>query len=347
MPVLIADDDVISLEMMAIAVAEAGYAVEKVSNGEEAWRQIANGRFRLVVSDWEMPVLNGIDLCRRIRGANLPTYVYVLLVTSHNSAEDIVAGLEAGADDFIAKPFNPAELQVRLRAGTRVLNLETRDLAIFAMAKLAESRDPETGAHLERIQAYCQLLSDYLLHNPTEGVKLTPNFVHTIVLTSPLHDIGKVGIPDCILMKPGRLNRQEFEIMEQHTIIGANTLKAALDQYPTVEFLSMAHEIALCHHERYDGSGYPRGLIGDTIPISARITAIADVYDALTSKRCYKEAFSHLVACNMIIEAAGTHFDPRVVAAFEACSERIYETKIQINATVGEVEGAHATGDSH
>ncbi|MCL4216186.1 MAG: response regulator [Candidatus Hydrogenedentes bacterium] len=331
--VLVVDDDPVFLQLLSRSVGAAGYEVEKARNGEEAWQRLQKGDIKLVVTDWEMPAMTGIELCRQIRSAGLPGYVYVVLVTSHDSIDDIVAGLDAGADDFISKPFNVAELQVRLRSGMRVLALETRDLAIFAMAKLAESRDPDTGAHLERICAYCQIVTAHLLKDAQCGFDIRPSFVQTIVQTSPLHDIGKVGIPDSVLRKPGRLNKEEFAVLQQHTVIGAQTLKAALDQYPNAEFLSMAYDIALCHHERYDGSGYPNGLKGDKIPLAARIVALADVYDALTSKRCYKEAFSHMVTRDIIIDSAGTHFDPRLIMAFEACEDQMIETKNRINAS--------------
>jgi putative two-component system response regulator len=228
----------------------------------------------------------------------------------------VVEGLNAGADDYITKPFQPEELQVRLRVGERVLSLESRDLTIFALAKLAESRDPDTGAHLERIREYCRIMAQELVRTGETGEDLDGDFVHMMYLTSPLHDIGKVGIPDRILLKPGPLTDEETEIMRQHTVIGGETLDALVAAHPEARFLLLARDIAWTHHERYDGSGYPRGLAGLDIPLCGRIAALADVYDALTSKRVYKDALSHQVARDVIYEGRGSHFDPRVVDAF-------------------------------
>ena len=238
---------------------------------------------RLVISDWDMPEMNGIELCRRLRADESAGYIYIILLTSHDGTQKIVEGMSAGADDFISKPFDPPELLVRVRAGERVLSLETRDVAIFALAKLAESRDPETGAHLERVRSYSQVLARQLSTHPKFARIIDEKYIHLIYLTSPLHDIGKVGIPDSVLLKPGRLSDHEFEIMKQHAALGADTLDAALQQFPEAKFLKMARDIAASHHERFDGSGYPAGLKANDIPLCGRIVALADVYDALTS----------------------------------------------------------------
>jgi putative two-component system response regulator len=269
-----------------------------------------------------MPLVSGEELCQAIRAEQMAGYVYVILLTSHGGTDYTVRGLSAGADDFIAKPFDPGELTARVRAGERVLALETRDVALFAMAKLAESRDPETGAHLERMQNYCRVLAEHLVRTGAAGNEVTSEFAHLIYLTSPLHDIGKVGIPDSVLLKPGRLSDREFEVMKTHTTIGAETLDAALKKFPNAEFLKMARDIAATHHERLDGTGYPAKLAGQRIPLSGRITALADVYDALTSRRVYKQAFSHDLARSMILADSGSHFDPLLVQAFLDNEER-------------------------
>ncbi len=322
MQVLIADDDELVRMMLQSALEEAGYEVLTASNGREAWDIIHSTPCRLLISDWEMPEMSGVELCRRVREEALPGYVYVILLTSRDSLSEKLEGLRAGADDFVAKPFEPAEIVQRVGTGKRVLSLETRDVAIFAMAKLAESRDPETGAHLERVRSYSRLLAQHLAGVPKFASEITPEYAHLIYLTSPLHDIGKVGIPDSVLLKPGRLSDREFEIMKTHTSLGAQTLDAALKQFPGVQFLKMRRDIAATHHERYDGAGYPAKLVGDAIPLCGRIVALADVYDALTSRRVYKAAFAHEIARSMIVAESGSQFDPLIVQAFVETEER-------------------------
>lgn len=316
MRVLIADDDEIALELLEHTLLQAGHEVVKVNNGRAALEQIRTGEFRMLISDWEMPEMDGIELCKRVRERHYGGYTYVILVTSNDGCDNVVAGLEAGADDFLSKPFQPSELCVRLRAGERLLSLESRNLMIFALAKLAESRDPETGAHLERMREYCKLIAETLSHKPEHEHIVDGEYVQSIYLTSPLHDIGKVGIPDSVLLKPGRLTPEEFDVMKTHTTIGAETLSAAMEQNPDAEFLRMARDIALTHHEKVDGSGYPNGLSQRSIPLCGRIVALADVYDALRAKRVYKEAFTHEVARSIILEGCGSHFDPAIVECF-------------------------------
>lgn len=321
MKVLAVDDSDISLTLIEATLSKAGFEVIKARDGVRALELVQSSGVRLVVSDVEMPRMDGLELCRAIRASEMPGYVYVVLVTSHGSQEERVRGLASGADDFVTKPFDPRELVERVRVGERILSLETRDMAIFAMAKLAESRDPETGAHLERVRSYSRVLAQTLAATPSMQGRIDAEFIRLIYLTSPLHDIGKVGIPDCVLLKAGRLSDDEFEVMKSHTMLGAATLDAALKVFPGVKFLLMARDVALTHHEQYDGSGYPHGLKGEEIPLCGRIVAVADVYDALTSKRVYKAAFSHQIAKSMILKESGSHFDPSVVGAFVA-SER-------------------------
>jgi HD-GYP domain-containing protein (c-di-GMP phosphodiesterase class II) len=194
-----------------------------------------------------------------------------------------------------------------------------RDMTVFALAKLAESRDPETGGHLERVQQYAVALAKDLRNRERRGNEIDDEFIDMIRVASPLHDIGKVSIPDCVLLKPGPLNGDEWEIMQSHTVSGRDTLSRAIEQFQEADFLIMARDIAGHHHERFDGTGYPDGLAGEDIPLAARIFAVADVYDALISRRVYKPAYAHPIARNYILEARGGHFDPEVVAAFESC----------------------------
>src|SRR5437763_273610 len=292
MRVLIVDDSPIALSLLEKALRKAGHQVDAASNGYEALDWIHKGVHRLVISDWDMPRLDGPTLCQKVRETSAH-YVYFILLTSHRSSEHIVAGLSAGADDFIAKPFNPEELLLRVHAGERILSLESRDMVVFAMAQLAESRDRETGKHLERVRRYAQLLTRRLMKMPAFVDRIDDRFAQLIYETSPLHDIGKVGIPDAILLKPGKLTAEEFAIMQTHTTLGAATLDAALEKFPDAQFLRFARDIVACHHERFDGGGYPRRLAGEAIPLCARILSVADVYDACSSNRAYRAAMTH------------------------------------------------------
>jgi putative two-component system response regulator len=192
----------------------------------------------------------------------------------------------------------------------------TQMATIFAMSKLAESRDPETGAHLERMREYCKVLSEFLSKTQGHNSYIDQTFIDNIYAASPLHDIGKVGILDNVLLKAGPLDDEEWKLMKQHPIIGAETLRAVDSQHPGNEFIKTGIAIALYHHEKWDGSGYPHGLKGTDIPLEARILALGDVYDALTSKRCYKEAFSHEKSREIIMQSNDAHFDPAIVDAF-------------------------------
>lgn len=322
MRALMVDDDELSLELLEGVLSDLGYDVERATNGKEAIERLRKEPIHLVITDWEMPEMNGLELCRAIRSEDFDGYVFIIMLTGRDSGKQRIEGLHCGADAFLTKPLNPDELLVSLKTAERILALETRDLAMFALAKLSESRDPETGAHIERVQSYARLLAQYLSTTERHHGLIDTEFVRLIYQTSPLHDIGKVGIPDSVLLKPGKLNEQELAIMRTHASMGAQTLEASLQRFPNVQFLQMARDIALHHHERWDGSGYPHGLIGGKIPICARIVALADVYDALTSRRVYRDAMTHMQAKKLILQERGSHFDPDVVDAFLAVEKQ-------------------------
>ena len=334
MHVLIVEDDCISAEILSNSLRHFGYDVTTVDNGREAFELIRSGKFRLVVSDWDLPEMSGVEICRQIRQRPSTSYIYVILVTSFEGVENVVEGLNAGADDFLTKPLQPEELRMRLRAGERILSLESRDVVIFALAKLAESRDPQTGAHLERMREYCRVLANELSGWEEFADEIDGEYVELLYMTSPLHDIGKVGIPDNVLLKPGKFTEEEFEVMKQHTLIGGQTLDAAVRAHPEAQFLRMAYDIAMTHHERYDGAGYPHSLRGEEIPLCGRITALADVYDALTTRRVYKPKVEHESTRKIILEGSGKHFDPDVVQAFRNREDEFVSINQRFDETV-------------
>jgi len=315
MRILIVDDNDIALELLEKPLVQAGHIVDVAKNGQDALKWVRKGMHRMIISDWDMPGVDGISLCRQVRELS-STYVYFILVTGHYTTADIVKGISAGADDFISKPFNPALLLIRVHAGERLLSLESRDMAIVAMAKLIESRDAQTGQQLDRARKYAQLLAQRLMKSPKFGSAINDTFVRLIYDTTPLHDIGKAAIPDNILLKPGKLTPEEVAIIQTHTTLAKAALDSVLQKYPDSEFLRFACDVVGCHHERFDGTGYPEGLAGDQIPLCARIVAVADVYDALTTARMYRPAMSCDEAKQIIVDGSGSQFDPDVVEVF-------------------------------
>jgi putative two-component system response regulator len=292
-----------------------------------------------------MPGLDGYEVCRRLKADSLTEPIPIIFLTAKASAEDEAFGLALGAADYIVKPINPAVVKARIRtqlmlkAASDFLRgksdqLETevarrtaeiqdlQDAMVLAMASLAETRDNETGNHLRRTQHYVRRLAQQLQQHPAHASTLTDRHVDLLFKCAPLHDIGKVGIPDSILLKPGRLDEAEFAVMKTHTTLGCEAIEHAEQALGhEVPFLRFAKEIALSHQEKWDGSGYPQGLQGAAIPLSARLMALADVYDALISRRVYKPPFPHEQAVAMIAEGRGRHFDPDVVDAFLAVQE--------------------------
>lgn len=328
MKVLIVDDDIISRQKLQWFVRSLGYETIEAENGFVALEIWKNERPRIVITDWMMPVMDGLELCKEIRKLEGTQYTYIMIVTSKNNTEDIVLGIDSGADNYITKPYSKEELAAKVRSGRRIVDIESRDMVIFAISRLVESRDYSTGNHLDKVRHYSKVVAEYFYHKGYHRDIINSAFIDNIFLTSPLHDIGKVGIPDHILLKAERLDDREFEIMKTHTLIGYDTLIAAANKDVKADYLQMSAEIALSHHEKWDGSGYPHGLKGEDIPIAARIVALADVYDALVSKRVYKNAYPHDTARSIIMQESGSHFDPLVVEAFLACEEKFIEIGI-------------------
>jgi len=303
----------------------------------------------LILLDIMMPEMDGYAVLRKLQSDARTRDIPVIFLTAMSTIDDERRGLELGAVDYITKPISPPIVQARVRNHLqlkgardflkyksefleREVQRRTREVTVIqevtirALASLAETRDNDTGKHILRTQHYVRLLANKLAHHRRFAAFLTPATIDLLYKSAPLHDIGKVGIPDRILLKPGKLTPDEYEIMKLHTTLGGDAIAhAELAIGEEVGFLRYAKEIAYNHQERWDGSGYPQGLKGDDIPISARLMAVADVYDALISKRVYKHAMTHEQAIEMIREGRGTHFDPDVVDAFLACEEGVRE----------------------
>jgi putative two-component system response regulator len=323
--VLITDDDIGQRLILKNSLESNGYQVYEAGDGKQAAEILdAEPDIRLLLTDLAMPEMDGFELVRHVRTREM-RYTYIIVLTSIDDRESLIKALSLGADDYLTKPVFPDELKLRLQNGTRLLRLESQEALIFSMAKLAEYRSEETGYHLERVAYYTRLLArDLVRYNPE--YRLTISMADEIALVSPLHDLGKVAIPDHILHKPGRLTEDECEIMKTHTSIGSKFIREIFDKTGS-QYLWLGYEIARFHHERWDGRGYPDGLAGEAIPVSAQVMAIADVYDALTSKRCYKDAFTHEKTKSIILEGRSSQFDPRVVDAFVRNEDTFLDVK--------------------
>ncbi len=327
--VLVVEDSLVQRRLLREILEQGGHEVFEAENGIEALKVCASiTDLRFMITDLDMPYMDGYELIQNIR-QNQIQYVYIIVVTAMDKHDTVVKSLSKGANDFLTKPVRPEELNLRLQGGMQLLRLESQNELIFSMAKLADYRSEETGLHLDRVRAYILVLGLYLVeHYPEMG--LTVSLASEISKVSPLHDIGKVGIADSILKKPGPLTDEEFEKMKDHSLIGGDLIS---DIYVKTKSLSMrlAFEIAMYHHECWNGQGYPAGLSGNGIPVAARITALADVYDALTTERVYKKAFDHERAKSIIVEKKGTHFDPRVVNAFLAMETKFVKLKDELH----------------
>ncbi len=338
--VLVVDDTPDNLALMQ-SLLKDHYKVKGANNGERALKIARTDRPPdLILLDIMMPGMDGYEVCRQLKAEAATRDIPVIFLTAKTQVEDEQRGFELGAVDYITKPISPpivlarVRTQLMLKATADFLRdknafleqevdkrtrevMAIQDVTILAMASLAETRDNETGNHIRRTQHYVQALARKLSGHPRFAAYLTVPTIKLLFKSAPLHDIGKVGIPDRILLKPGKLTPEEFEIMKTHTKLGRDAIAHAEQQLGVdVGFLSIAKEIAYSHQEKWDGSGYPEGLQGDAIPISARLMAVADVYDALISRRVYKEPMSHEDAMEIIRQTAGRHFDPDMVAAF-------------------------------
>ncbi len=354
--VLIVDDIPENLSVLG-ELLQPYYRVRAANSGRRAL-QIARSAPvpDIILLDVMMPDMDGYEVLAELRQDPQTRHIPIIFVTAMDGTDDEEHGLDCGAVDYIAKPIRPAIVLARVRtqlelkhardilrdqnsylesevARRMTENQVIQEVSIHALARLAETRDPETGNHLRRTQEYVRTLARALQDHPRFRDYLDERTIAALAQSAPLHDIGKVGIPDHILHKPGKLTAEEWEIMKTHAELGAHAIaQAESDATAPVDFLRIAKEIARHHHEKWDGSGYPGGLAGDDIPISARLMALADVFDALICARVYKPAFPLEEAYRIIVDGSGKHFDPDIVHAFE----QQFETFKQIAATYGE-----------
>jgi putative two-component system response regulator len=339
-PSILIVDDTPDMVLIVERMLRAQYRTRTASGGPQALEAARAETPDLVLLDVMMPGMSGFEVCRALKARPETRDTPVIFLTALDDVRDEKAGFDAGAVDYITKPVSQPILLARvknhlalkaaadfLKDKNQYLSAEVarrteqvqiiQDVTIMAMASLAETRDHATGNHLRRTQYYVRALAKKLNSMPRYASEFDEQTIESLYKSAPLHDIGKVGIPDAILLKPGKLTPEEFEIMKTHTILGRDTILAAekmIDAPST--FLKYAREIAMSHQEKWDGTGYPEGLKGDAIPISARLMALADVYDALISRRVYKPALRHDMAVTMIREGRGKHFDPAITDAF-------------------------------
>ena len=354
--ILIVDDAPANLSLMA-GLLMAHYTVKALNAGSRVLALARQEAPDLILLDVMMPDMDGYEVCRQLKADPLTCQIPVIFVTSKTDAGSEQRGMAAGAVDYIMRPITPAILLSRVQAhvvnagaaktmriDNQYLQLEvaqqTRQIAslqevtILALASLAETRDADTGNHLKRTQQYVELLCNYLSLQPRFEPYLSAERIRLVAMCAPLHDIGKVGVPDRILLNPGHYKPEEFEIMKTHPQLGLDAIaKAQASVENQDELFEVAKEIVYSHHEKWDGSGYPQGLRGDAIPLPARVMALADVYDALICRRVYKPDMAHEQALQIIVEGRGKHFDPDVVDAFVALGDEFQAIAIRFADT--------------
>lgn len=347
--IMIIDDTPENLQVLSALLEQQGYTVSAFPRGAMALAAAGRKPPDLVLLDINMPVMNGFEVCKAFKADTALRDIPIIFISALDDTENKVMALTSGGVDYVSKPFQTEEIYARVhthlqlrrahavlrrfneqlqeKVALQVEEINQSQLAmIFALAKLSHTRDDDTGLHLERVQHLCKLLAGTLSGMAAFADQITPEFITTIFHSSPLHDLGKVGIVDAILLKPGRLTPQEFDIMKTHTLIGASTLESVHKTYPSNVFIRMGIDIAKYHHEKWDGSGYPCGLAAGAIPLSARIMAVVDVYEALRSRRPYKDPLTHEKSVEIIQSGSNASFDPRIVEGFLAIEKSFDET---------------------
>ena len=344
---LTVDDSSMVRKIVRNSLLQTGVNIVEAENGQVALDILSDPsqQIDLLLTDWEMPVMNGLELVNNVRTTLKNLKIPIIMLTSVTSQENIIIAFKSGVNDYLTKPFIKEEIIARLTTHLEQcwqikqtqLHLselehkviernkklwETQEATINVIAALVENRDPETGLHIINTQQYVALLAEKVIKLPEYRNTLNPEWSSLVTKCAPLHDIGKVGVSDAILLKPGKLTDKEFDEMKKHTLYGEYALKKAMKELGDSNYLDIAVEIIGSHHEKWDGGGYPRGLQGENIPLSGRIMAIADVYDALVSKRPYKDPMPHEKACQIIMEGRGGHFDPQLVEIFMEYQEK-------------------------
>ena len=347
--ILVVDDTPDNLALMT-ALLKDQYQVKIAKNGVTAL-QIANSATPpdIILLDIMMPEMDGYEVCRQLKANPKTVDIPIIFLTALTELENEKKGLELGAVDYVTKPISPFIFMARIKnhlalksmadflknrnaflkieVAKRTHEIESgQDVTILAMTSLAETRDLDTGNHIRRTQHYVKALAEQLRDHPKFAWYLTDININLLFKSAPLHDIGKVGIPDSILLKPGKLTPEEFEIMKTHTTLGFEAIAHAETSLGAkVEFLTCAKSIILSHQEKWDGSGYPQGLAGEDIPIAARLLAVADVYDALICRRVYKQPIPHPEAVVIMTKGSGLHFDADIIEAFIEIQDEFIE----------------------
>jgi len=315
--VLAVDDEPTNLQVLR-QVLGADYRLLFATDGTRALQIARQQQPELILLDVMMPGMDGYTVCRTLKADAATRAIPVVFVTALNDVADEAHGFDVGCVDYIAKPFSAAVVRARVKTHLSLVRMDeltaTRLQIVQRLGRAAEYKDNETGMHVIRMSHFA--------HRLALAAGCGAEWADDLLNAAPMHDVGKIGIPDAMLQKPGKLTVEEFEVMKTHTTLGRNAIEDAERRLGMrVAFLSVSKEIAYSHQEKWDGSGYPEGLAGDQIPVSARLMAVADVYDALINKRVYKAAFSHDQACSTIVKGKGTHFDPDMVDAFVGIAE--------------------------
>lgn len=335
--ILVIDDSVTNLKL-AEKTLKPFYKVSLLISGAQTLKFLSKNKPDLILLDIDMPDMDGYETLSKIRENQDLDNIPVIFLTSISDSEGEVKGFELGAVDVITKPFIPQSMLSRIKMHLELSgyknDLENKvyektemiehlqDVMMLSLAELVECRDENTGGHVKRTAEYVRILTEEIVDSELYSDILTPEYVKDIIRSAPLHDIGKIGINDATLLKAGALDDEEFEHMKNHAELGGQTIQKMINETNGESFLYIAKDMAHYHHEKWDGSGYPTGLKGEEIPISARIMAIADVYDALTTKRPYKEPFEHDVAVKIIIDGKGKAFDPNIIDIFKQIQYR-------------------------